>query len=252
MYKLISRSNELLLYIEDESVTGWQDENQKLMYKGEALFFRAYAYRLLTSFYGDVPLVVEAITTPKTDFVRTPLNEVYAQIENDLLFSIQYLPNPGDEEEKGRVTKGAAYNLLAEVYLQEGKYEEAIEASTHVINDFGYKLMTERFGSTNDVFGTGDVFLDLFAYGNQNLDENKEAIWVAQFAANLSDGGGQNNGPRRYGPRYYSLGNDPAGYVCILGELIDGKYTGYSDTLSRPVSWSRPTYHVANGVWVSD
>lgn len=252
MYKLISRSNELLLYIEDESVTGWQDENQKLMYKGEALFFRAYAYRLLTSFYGDVPLVVEAITTPKTDFVRTPLNEIYAQIENDLLFSIQYLPNPGDEEEKGRVTKGAAYNLLAEVYLQEGKYEEAIEASTHVINDFGYKLMTERFGSTNDVFGTGDVFLDLFAYGNQNLDENKEAIWVAQFAANLSDGGGQNNGPRRYGPRYYSLGNDPAGYVCILGELIDGKYTGYSDTLSRPVSWSRPTYHVANGVWVSD
>lgn len=252
MYKLISRSNELLLYIEDESVTGWQDENQKLMYKGEALFFRAYAYRLLTSFYGDVPLVVEAITTPKTDFVRTPLNEVYAQIEDDLLFSIQHLPNPGDEEEKGRVTKGAAYNLLAEVYLQEGKYEEAIEASTHVINDFGYKLMTERFGSTNDVFGTGDVFLDLFAYGNQNLDENKEAIWVAQFAANLSDGGGQNNGPRRYGPRYYSLGNDPAGYVCILGELIDGKYTGYSDTLSRPVSWSRPTYHVANGVWVSD
>ena len=51
--------------------------------------------------------------------------------------------------------------------------------------------MTERFGSTNDVFGTGDVFLDLFAYGNQNLNENKEAVWVAQFAANLSDGGGK-------------------------------------------------------------
>ena len=106
--------------------------------------------------------------------------------------------------------------------------------------------MTERFGSTNDVFGTGDVFLDLFAYGNQNLSENKEAIWVAQFAANLSDGGGKNNGPRRHGPRYYSLGNDPAGYTCILGELIDGKYTGYTDTLSRPVSWSRPTYYVTN------
>lgn len=252
MYKLISRSNELLLYIENEKTTGWENSKQQAMYKGEVLFFRAYAYRLLTSFYGDVPLVTEAVTTPKTDFVRTPLAEVYAQIESDLIFATQNLPDPGKEEEKGRVTKGAAYQLLAEVYLQEGKYQDAVEASTHVINDFGYKLMTERFGSTNDVFGTGDVFLDLFAYGNQNLDENKEAIWVAQFAANLSDGGGQNNGPRRYGPRYYSLGNDPAGYVCILGELVDGQYTGYSDTLSRPVSWSRPTYHVTHEIWASD
>ncbi len=260
MYTLISRSNELLLYIDNEATTGWESSEQQALYKGEVLFFRAYAYRLLTSFYGDVPLVVEAVTTPQTDFVRTPLNEVYAQIESDLLFAVQHLPNPGDEEEKGRVTKGAAYHLLGEVYLQEGKYEEAVEATTHVINDFGYRLMTERFGSTNDVFGTGDVFLDLFAYGNQNLDENKEAIWVAQFAANMSGGvagsvaggGGQNNGPRRYGPRYYSLGNDPAGYTAILGEFIDGAYTGYSDTLSRPVAWSRPTYHVTHEVWFSD
>ena len=158
MYTLISRSNELLLYIDNEATTGWESSEQQALYKGEVLFFRAYAYRLLTSFYGDVPLVVEAVTTPQTDFVRTPLNEVYAQIESDLLFAVQHLPNPGDEEEKGRVTKGAAYHLLGEVYLQEGKYEEAVEATTHVINDFGYRLMTERFGSTNDVFGTGKTF----------------------------------------------------------------------------------------------
>lgn len=252
MYKMISRSNELLLYIEKEETTGWESESQRAMYKAEALFFRAYAYRLLTSFYGDVPLIVEAVTTPKTDFVRTPLKEVYEQMEKDLIFATQNLPNPGKEENKGRVTKGAAYQLLSEVYLQEAKYQDAVEASTHVINDFGYKLMTQRFGSTKDVFGTGDVFLDLFAYGNQNLDVNTEGIWVAQFGYGLSDGGGQNNGPRRHGPRYYSLGNDPAGYKCMLGELLDGKYTGYSDTLSRPVSWSRPTYHVTHGVWSSD
>ena len=252
MYMLISRSNELLLYIDNEATTGWESAELQAMYKGEVLFFRAYAYRLLASFYGDIPLVTEAVSTPKTDFVRTPLKEVYAQIENDLFFATQHLPDPGKEDEKGRITKGAAYQLLSEVYLQAGEYQKAVDASTHVIEDFGYRLMTERFGSTNDVFGTGDVFLDLFAYGNQNLNENKEAIWVAQFAANLSDGGGKNNGPRRHGPRYYSLGNDPAGYTCILGELIDGKYTGYTDTLSRPVSWSRPTYYVTNKVWESD
>ena len=252
MYTLISRANELLQYIDDDATTGWDDTEQRQLYRGEVLFFRAYAYRLLASFYGDVPLVTEAVNTPKTDFVRTPVKEVYAQIEEDLNFAIQHLPTPGKEEEKGRVTKGAAYQLMAEVCLQTGEYQKAAEASTHVINDFGYHLMTERFGSTNDVFGTGDVFLDLFAYGNHNLDENKEAIWVAQFAANLSSGGGANNGPRRYGPRYYSLGNDPAGYTCILGENIDGKYTGYSDTLNRPVSWSRPTYYVSDMIWQSD
>ena len=86
MYMLISRSNELLLYIDDEATTGWESAEQQAMYKGEVLFFRAYAYRLLASFYGDIPLVTEAVSTPKTDFVRTPLKEVYAQVENDLLF----------------------------------------------------------------------------------------------------------------------------------------------------------------------
>lgn len=252
MYTLISRSNDLLPHVDDDIITDWKSPEQQAAYKAEILFFRAYAYRLLTSFYGDVPLLTEAVTTPQTEFVRAPLNEVYAQMEEDLLFAAQNLPDPGKEEDHGRLTKGAAYHLLSEVYLQEHKYSEAVEAASHVINDFGYHLMTDRFGSTNDVFGTGDVFLDLFAYGNQNLSENKEAIWVAQFAADLPKGGGQNNGPRRHGPRYFSLGNDPAGYTCILGEYIDNKYTGYSDTLSRPVSWSRPTYHVSHEVWASD
>ena len=79
MYMLISRSNELLLYIDNEATTGWESAELQAMYKGEVLFFRAYAYRLLASFYGDIPLVTEAVSTPKTDFVRTPLKEVYAQ-----------------------------------------------------------------------------------------------------------------------------------------------------------------------------
>ena len=62
--------------------------------------------------------MVDAVTVPKTEFVRTSLKDVYAQVESDLLFATQHLPDPGKEEEKGRVTKGAAYHLLSEVYLQ--------------------------------------------------------------------------------------------------------------------------------------
>jgi len=249
MYGLIGRANEILKYV--DSSTGWDNDTDKNVCKAEALFFRAFAYRALASFYGDVPLVTEAVSTPRTEFTRTPVDSVYLQIIADLQYGIANLPNPGSEAAPGRITKGAAQNLLCEVYLATGDYDKAIEAATAVINNYGYKLMTERFGSTNDVFGTGDVFLDLFAFGNQNLSENKEAIWVVQFDANLADTQ-KNLGPRRYGPRYYSLGNDPSGKKAILGEYLNGSYTGYSDTLSRPVSWSRPVYHVSNGIWSSD
>ena len=44
--------------------------------------------------------------------------------------------------------------LFKETYLSEGKYQLAIDAATHVVNDYGYALMTERFGTrlSNDIW----------------------------------------------------------------------------------------------------
>ncbi|MDR1780443.1 MAG: RagB/SusD family nutrient uptake outer membrane protein [Tannerella sp.] len=255
-YRLIQRANSFIVSAEalDESL--WQRSTQKAEYIAEARFLRAWAYRHLVSFYGDVPVYTEVIDEAKTDFTRDPTSKAYALMEEDLTYAAQNLPDPGQEEDPGRATKGAALHLLTEIYLMQHKYSDAVASATRVINDFGYRLMTERFGSTNDVFGTGDVYLDLFAYGNQTISENKEGIWVIQFEPPSVTGGSNSRGIRAFGPAYFRMGNTPDGVTAFRGELVNGVYTGYSDTLGRPVSWIRPSslmvYTVWEGNWDND
>jgi hypothetical protein len=110
----------------------WSSDAQKDAYLAEAMFFRVFAYRLLVSFYGDVPLVTEVIKSAKTDFVRTPKAEVFAQMEEDLLFGTTKLPAPGAEEAPGRITQGAAWHMLSECYLNQGKFQlAAVQLRSH-------------------------------------------------------------------------------------------------------------------------
>jgi tetratricopeptide (TPR) repeat protein len=248
-YRIIQRANSLAVAIDALDEAQWARPTQKDEYMAEALFMRAWSYRLLVSFFGDVPVVTDVIDEAKTDFVRDPVSKAYEQMEADLNYAVQHLPNPGSEEDPGRVTKGAALHLLTEVYLMQKKYNEAVQASTRVINDFGYALMTQRFGSTIDVFGTGDVYLDLFAFGNQNLSENKESIWVIQFEPPTVIGGSNARGTRAFAPAYFRMGNTPDGKPAFRGEFVNGAYTGYSDTLGRGVSWIRPTNLMVYEVW---
>src|SRR5690606_29519695 len=196
-YNLVQRANVIIDAVErlDESVG--QEEKNALM--AEGLFFRAFAYRQNVILYGDIPLVTGVVDFAKVDFVRNDKAEVYAQIEDDLLYAAAHLPVRGNEAAPGRVTQGAAWHLLTEIYLAQGKYQEAVDAASQVINGYGYNLMTTRFGTKLDwdVFGSGDVYMDLFMEGNHNLPENTEAIWVLQVEP-LITGGGEYGGEAYY------------------------------------------------------
>jgi len=250
-YILIQRANVLIDRIKASDKTIWTSDAQKNVYLGEAMFFRAYAYRILVTLYGDVPLVTEPTKSAKADFVRAPKADIYKLMEEDLTFAVANLPVRGKEEAPGRITQGAAGHFLSELYIAESKYQQAVDAASKVIDGGAYSLMTKRFGSTRDVFGKGDVFLDLFAYGNHNLAENKEALWVIQFEP-LITGGSQFPGERAWGPAYFRMGNTPDGFPAFRGELYLNAYTGYSDTLGRPVSWIHPTNFAAYNMWRSD
>lgn len=252
-YRIIQRANLILENIENSDESIWTSEAKKSEFIGEALFFRAWCYRHLVSNYGDVPIVTEVTKEAKTDYIREPISEVFKLIENDLTTAIEILPSRGKEEAPGRITKGAAMHLLTEIYLMENKYIEAIETATTLIDKMGYKLMTSRFGSSgNSVWGTGDVFYDLFARDNQNLLENTENIWTIQFGEPSIIGGNNNRGGRAWGPAYFRMGNTPDGKKAFRGELVNGVYTGYSDTLGRGVAWFCPTYYMSKLVWGND
>jgi len=252
-YSLIQKTNVLLGAIEQIPEEKWKNQEQKNVMIGEAKFFRAYGYRQIVLLYGDIPLVVEAIETAKTDFVRNKKEEVYALIESDLLFAASNLPKRGLEAAPGRITQGAAWQLISEMYLAQSKFQDAVNAASHVINDYGYALMTSRFGTLLDwdVFGKGDVFFDLFGEGNHNLPQNTEAIWVLQIEPFI-DGGGVNGHEAYYAPMYERLGNTPDGYKVIRGEFYNGVYTGYDDTLGRGFGWLSPSNLVKYDIWRSD
>src|SRR5690606_16357921 len=157
IYKEIQMCNLILESIENIDESLWASEQQKMTLMAEARFFRAWNHRIAATLWGDVPLVSEVIGDAKTDFIRSATTEVYDFVEQDLIFSSQFLPDPGMENSPGRLTKGAALHLLTEVYLVKEEWQKAIECATRVINDYNYSLMTERFGNQVNTFGGGDV-----------------------------------------------------------------------------------------------
>lgn len=252
-YTFIQNTNVIIESVKASDIKIWTSDAQKNAYLGEALFFRAFAYRILVAFYGDVPLVTEVTKSAKTDYVRAPKADVYKQIEEDLVFASANLPARGKEEAPGRITQAAARHILSEIYLTQGKFQLAVDAATQVINGAGYALMTTRFGTKlgKDVFGSGDVFYDLFAGGNQNQTANTEAIWVIQIEP-LITGGGSNGCERYFGPAYFRMGNTPDGKKAFIGELVNNVRTGYLDTLGRPTGKIRPTNYAIYDIWRSD
>lgn len=205
-YKLIFDANVVISRIDNEDIIFHTEQDREKL-KAEAHFFRAFAYKNLAILYGGVPIILEEISAPKRDFVRASREEVLEQAISDFQFAATNLPEVTELEEDGRLAKAAAYHFLAETYIITQQWDKAIEASSSVINNPNYELMTERFGAWQDK--PGDVFRDLFIRNNQNRNcaggPNTEAIWVDQYEYNVTGGGNSVKGPRFYGVWYWSL-----------------------------------------------
>ena len=91
----------------------------------EARFLRALFYFNLVRTWGDVPLHLSSTTSLVTDGTRTPRKDVYKAIINDLDSAVLYLPYT--QTDYGRVTRFAAFHLLAKVYLTKGWLTDTAE-----------------------------------------------------------------------------------------------------------------------------
>jgi tetratricopeptide (TPR) repeat protein len=110
---------------------------------GEILFLRAYYYFELVKWFGPVPLKVDQrfkLGDEKT-IPRAPVEDVYAQIEEDLIYAESVLPEY--PLEIGRATKGTAQALLGKAYLYQKKYSDAADAFERLITAGNYTLVTD-------------------------------------------------------------------------------------------------------------
>jgi hypothetical protein len=136
MFAGVNRANYVMEFQNKIDFTG------KNVLLAEARFLRAYYYFELVKFFGDVPLTVDKRFLFGDQFTvgRTPKAEVYAQIEQDLIYASANLPAVG--KQTGRATKGAAQALLGKAYLFQNKYAEAAEVLEQLITSGSYRLVT--------------------------------------------------------------------------------------------------------------
>jgi starch-binding outer membrane protein, SusD/RagB family len=178
-YLLIARAN---LVINEVPAITFTDEALKARMIGEAKFFRAKAYFNLVRGYGGVPIVTKVPKTPEEAAIvepRSTVADVYALITQDLTDAIAVLPlkNAYAASEKGRVTKGTAQTLLAQVYLHQGNYTSCLSECLNVINSLQYSLCPvygDNWNSTKEN-GVESIFeVQYIARTEQDLTNN----WV--------------------------------------------------------------------------
>lgn len=178
------------------------DEAKKARFAAEAKALRAYYYFELVRTFRNVPLFSTNIDPLEIYNVEQAApEEVYAQIEADLIAAMEVLPPTLDiATEAGRFTKGIAQALLGKVYLYEGKNALAAEQFA-VVNGtpggtsvYGYRLL--------------DNFADLWNPANRfNSEAILESVHVNTSQATWDNwGSGSDEGntmSQMIGPRGY-------------------------------------------------
>jgi hypothetical protein len=191
-YRTIYRCNQALHHIPDIKM----DATLQKQYVAEARFVRALMYFDLDSFFGNVPLITEDPTVTTRVKQVTPA-EVEAQVILDLQAAIPDLPVTYPTADLGRATKGAAQALLAKMYMQQHKYQEASTLFAGIISSGKYSLVPN--------------YLDNFTESNEN---NSESLFEVQYTGSVLDvGQGQDNAsasegydrPNFFGPPIYSF-----------------------------------------------
>ncbi|GGH61713.1 hypothetical protein HNQ91_001122 [Filimonas zeae] len=247
LYKIISEANTILTRIPGSAMS----EADKTITEARARFFRALAYRTLVYLYGGVPLTLEEVTSPRTDYVRATKAAVLEQVIADLTIAATNLPAISKVQD-GEINNLAASHLLAEVYLAAGKFQEAVTAATAVISSADVNLMQNRFGARSTVT-PGDVYWDLFQRGNQNRKSgNREGLWVIQFETDVPGGGTVSTGvsgsyqfERTFAPQLGSLRVGSGTVSPILYPVSD--YSG-----GRGIGWAISTHYFSDVIWQSD
>ena len=180
VYGAINQSNVLIERIPQMTTVS---QAVKDRYLGAAKFHRALNHFNAVRVWGSVPLMKE----PVNDFAtvvglsRAPIPDIYAFIAQDLEEAVKLLPVKWPDSatpDDGRPTSGAAYAMLADVYInmsgtivKQNKWADAARAAKSVIDSRAYNLVPS--------------FADLWLVRNKNGPEHIYSIQFEGLVRNL-------------------------------------------------------------------
>lgn len=136
MFAGVNRANYLLEFQNNVDFEG------KDIIIAEARFLRAYYYFELVKWFGPVPLKETRFQLgDETTIPRSPVEDVYALIEADLIYASNTLSYTAPQV--GRATKGSAQALLGKAYVYQEKFSQAAIVLDDLIQDGPYDLITD-------------------------------------------------------------------------------------------------------------
>jgi len=200
--------------------------------RAEILMLRSWAFYLVSNQLGDIPL---ALTPRRQDtgiyyFPKAPLEDVYTQIISDMQFAYEHLPTSAP---KGRLTKWAAGNFLAKLYLNRAQAAGFAGAEEHLRMlykgnvpsdlDNSIQIATEVI---NGVGGLAPDYATLFDPAVSESNPHPEILWAGQFDTNIGLNG-------RFG------GNRSVNYH--IGNYTEQSGVNRSMIYGRPFGTFKPT-----------
>lgn len=173
-YKAIQGANNIIANY--EKATGNKTNINQIA--GEAYFIRGYNYFWIVRLWGKAPLMLTSqdYTDEFLKVKSVTEVELYAQVISDLNKAFELMGNK--KPQPGRVGKGTAKAVLAQVYLQmtgwplkdASKYALAATAAKDVIDNratYGFDLMPN--------------FIDLWESPTVKASGNKEEVYAINF-----------------------------------------------------------------------
>ena len=227
----------------------FESDTQRNDILGRAMFHRAFAYYRLTHQFGDVPLILNEVTSPRLDFFSTERDVILNFIQGELNTAVTMV---NETSNGGEINRGAVLHLLTKVNLALGDFTAAIASASQLIDGGTYALMTERFGSTAGD-ATKDVTWDLHQVENKSIPSNTEVILAGVDRLEFRDVGAANafgNGTsimRQATPLWWRFINTPDGQNGMSDnpniEIAQVKEIG------RGIGRNRGTHYSTKEIW---
>ncbi|WP_295772337.1 RagB/SusD family nutrient uptake outer membrane protein [uncultured Mucilaginibacter sp.] len=168
LYVGVFRANQVIANVPGITM----DESTKKRIIAEAKFLRALFYFNLTLYYGRPPLMLQP-SQPTDAPPNATTEQAYAQVAKDLTEAAVDLPVSYPASDLGRATRGAAYALLGKTYLQQRKYQDALNAFAYLVT-----------GAGNGTYSLTADYRDNFIISREN---NSESVFEIQFSENQSE-----------------------------------------------------------------
>lgn len=139
-YQKIYICNTILEGIENAHSIGAADRQR---IKGEALAIRSLLFFYIQQIYGDIPYPVTTNYAVNRSISKTPAVDVMSRLESDLQDAVSLLPDVYRNAERIFFNKKAAQFLLAKVYMQQLKSQQAETLLRNIIESSMYQFQND-------------------------------------------------------------------------------------------------------------